>query len=195
MKKVILLITLLTLVIVSCNREESHIVVTENSGQPQGGAIVVFNTDSVANQKFEDIHLYAFDAEEKMVVHQYYLTPKEQAKDMLQIEGGTYTFVAVVNVSKDFSPTTTSATENLPDITLTQLLDALKQAANDYPDMLTGKANNTIINHQVVRMQIPLSNKIGESKPDIDPDIDIAPDTNEWEEGESVNGDISNPNN
>lgn len=191
MKKVILLITLLTLAIASCNREESHIVVTENPGQPQGGAIVVLNTDSVANQKFEDIHLYAFDAEEKMVVHQYYPTPKEQAKDMIQIEGGIYTFVAIVNVGKDFS----SATENLPDITLKQLLDYLKQAANDYPNMLTGKANNTIINHQVVRMQIPLSNKIGESKPDIDPDIDIDPDTNEWEEGESTNGDISNPNN
>lgn len=102
MKKVFILITLLALAIVSCNREEAHVVVPGESGLQDRAAIVGLNTDSVANRKFEDTHLYCFDAEQKMILHNYYPTQKELSRDMLVMKEGTYTIVAVLNVGEDF---------------------------------------------------------------------------------------------
>lgn len=58
MKKIFLVITALALLLVSCDRDDSHIVAPATSGQTQGGAVVGFNTDGVTNPKFEDTHLY-----------------------------------------------------------------------------------------------------------------------------------------
>lgn len=160
MKKIFLMITALAMMLASCDREDSHIVVPETPGQTQGGAVVGFNTDGVTNQKFGDTHLYGFDAAQKMILHKYYPTQKELSADMFTLDAGAYTFVAVLNVGQAFEPVT-RADAPLSDITLSQLLNYVKQSESEYPDMLTGMINRTITENEVVRIEIPLSDKSG----------------------------------
>mgnify|MGYP005875017133 CR=1 FL=1 len=160
MKKIFLVIAALSMMLASCDREDSHIVVPETPGQTQGGAVVGFNTDGVTNPKFEDTHLYGFDATQKMILHKHYPTQKELSADMFSLESGAYTFVAVLNVGQAFEPVT-RADAPLSDITLSQLLNYVKQSESEYPDMLTGMINRTITENEVMRIEIPLSDKSG----------------------------------
>ncbi len=160
MKKIFLVITALAMMLASCDREDSHIVVPATPGQTQGGAVVGFNTDGVTNPKFGDTHLYGFDAAQKMIVHKYYPTQKELSADMFTLDAGAYTFVAVLNVGQAFNPVT-RADAPLSDITLSQLLNYVKQSESEYPDMLTGMIARTITGNEVVRIEIPLSDKAG----------------------------------
>lgn len=160
MKKIFLMITALAMLLISCDREDSHIVVPETPGQTQGGAVVGFNTDGVTNRKFGDTHLYGFDAAQKMILHKYYPTQKELSNDMFTLDARAYTFVAVLNVGQAFEPVT-RADAPLHDITLSQLLNYVKQSESEYPDMLTGMINRTITENEVVRIEIPLSDKSG----------------------------------
>lgn len=160
MKKIFLVITALALLLVSCDREDSHIVVPPTPGQTQGGAVVGFNTDGVTNPKFEDTHLYGFDAAQKMIVHKYYPTPKELSADMFTFDAGTYTFVAVLNVGQAFNPAA-RADAPLSGITLSRLLNYVKQSESEYPDMLTGMIARTITENEVVRIEIPLADRSG----------------------------------
>lgn len=160
MKKIFLVITALTMMLASCDREDSHIVVPPTPGQTQGGAVVGFNTDGVTNPKFGDTHLYGFDAAQKMIVHKYYPTQKELSADMFTLDAGAYTFVAVLNVGQAFNPVT-RADAPLSDITLSQLLNYVKQSESEYPDMLTGMIARTITGNEVVRIEIPLADKAG----------------------------------
>lgn len=160
MKKIFLVITALTMMLASCDREDSHIVVPATPGQTQGGAVVGFNTDGVTNPKFGDTHLYGFDAAQKMIVHKYYPTQKELSADMFTLDAGAYTFVAVLNVGQAFNPVT-RADAPLSDITLSQLLNYVKQSESEYPDMLTGMIARTITGNEVVRIEIPLADKAG----------------------------------
>ena len=160
MKKIFLVITALALLLVSCDRDDSHIVAPATPGQTQGGAVVGFNTDGVTNPKFEDTHLYGFDAAQKMIVHKYYPTPKELSADMFTLDAGAYTFVAVLNVGQAFNPVT-RADAPLSDITLSRLLNYVKQSESEYPDMLTGMIARTITENEVVRIEIPLADRSG----------------------------------
>lgn len=160
MKKIFLVITALTMMLASCDREDSHIVVPATPGQTQGGAVVGFNTDGVTNPKFGDTHLYGFDAAQKIIVHKYYPTQKELSADMFTLDAGAYTFVAVLNVGQAFNPVT-RADAPLSGITLSQLLNYVKQSESEYPDMLTGMIARTITGNEVVRIEIPLSDKAG----------------------------------
>lgn len=160
MKKIFLVITALTMMLASCDREDSHIVVPATPGQTQGGAVVGFNTDGVTNPKFGDTHLYGFDAAQKMIVHKYYPTQKELSADMFTLDAGAYTFVAVLNVGQAFNPVT-RADAPLSGITLSQLLNYVKQSESEYPDMLTGMIARTITENEVVRIEIPLADKSG----------------------------------
>ena len=160
MKKIFLVITALALLLVSCDRDDSHIVAPATPGQTQGGAVVGFNTDGVTNPKFEDTHLYGFDAAQKMIVHKYYPTPKELSADMFTLDAGAYTFVAVLNVGQAFNPVT-RADAPLSDITLSRLLNYVKQSESEYPDMLTGMIACTITENEVVRIEIPLADRSG----------------------------------
>lgn len=148
------------MMLASCDREDSHIVVPATPGQTQGGAVVGFNTDGVTNPKFGDTHLYGFDAAQKMIVHKYYPTQKELSADMFTLDAGAYTFVAVLNVGQAFNPVT-RADAPLSDITLSQLLNYVKQSESEYPDMLTGMIARTITENEVMRIEIPLSDKAG----------------------------------
>lgn len=156
MKKIFLLFSLLAFAFTSCNREDSHIAVPENPDAPQGGAVVSFNTDEITNKKFEDTHLYGFDAAGKMILHNYYPTQEELSKDMFIIETGVYTFIAVLNVGEAFSPDTP-----LHNITMNHFISYVKGAEESYPDMLTGMINRSITTGQVERIEIPLKDKSG----------------------------------
>lgn len=161
MKKTLLMVTILATMLASCDREDSHIVmpeIPEIPGEEQGGAVVGFNADGVTTNKFGDTHLYGFDAAQKMILHKYYPTQKELSGELSTIASGAYTFVAVLNVGQAFEPVT-RADAPLSDITLSRLLNYVKQAAGDYPDMLTGMINRTITGNRVEHIEIPLSDK------------------------------------
>lgn len=118
------------------------------------------NTDRVSHNKFEDTHLYGFNTAQKMILHRYYPTQKELSADLFTLESGAYTFVAVLNVGQAFTPVIRTDAP-LSDITLSQLLNYVKQSESEYPDMLTGMINRTITENEVVRIEIPLSDKSG----------------------------------
>lgn len=148
---------LFSLLFVACNREESHVVVPGESGLQDGAAIIGFNTDSVTNRKFEDTHLYCFDAEQKMILHNYYSTQKELSRDMLVMKDGTYTIVAVLNVGENFFP----ITEGDKEVLLDKLLIHVKRVEEDFPNMITGMLSGTFTAREVVRMNITLFDKAG----------------------------------
>ena len=158
MRKLFLLPFVLAFALASCNREDSHIAVPSTPGQTQGGAVVGLNTDGVTKPKFGDTHLYGFDAAQKMILHKYYPTQKELSADMFTLDAGAYTFVAVLNVGQAFTPVTRADTP-LHGITLSRLLNYVKQAESEYPDMLTGMIVRTITENEVVRIEIPLADK------------------------------------
>lgn len=160
MKKIFLLLNLLAFAFTSCNRDDSHIVLPENPDTEQGGAVVGFNTDGVTNKKFEDTHLYGFDAAGKMILHNYYPTQKELSGDMFTMENGAYTFIAVLNVGEAFSPETRAGAP-LHNVTMNQFMSYVKRAEDSYPDMLTGMINRTITTGKVERIEIPLTDKSG----------------------------------
>lgn len=170
MKKILLMISMLVFALSSCNREKSHIVAPVSPDQSGGGTIVGFNTDGVTGTKFEDTHIYGFDATQKMILHKYYATQKELSNDMFTLDGGAYTFVAVLNVGEAIGQTALSQSEvkmqtkvdvPLQDLNLSQLLSHVKRMEGDYPDMLTGMINRTVITGEVVRVEIPLFDKAG----------------------------------
>lgn len=160
MKKIFLVITAMALVLASCDRGNSHIVMPETIGETQGGVVVSFNTDRVTSQKFEDTHLYGFDATQKMILHKYYPTQRELSSDLFTLESGAYTFVAVLNMGQAFEPVA-HADAPLHDVTLSELLNSVKQQESNYPDMLTGMTVHTITENKVTHIEIPLSNKAG----------------------------------
>ncbi|WP_418698098.1 DUF6562 domain-containing protein [Bacteroides sp.] len=163
MEKIFIIMTSLALLLASCNRDDSHITMPPTPdlpGENHGGAVVGLNTDRVSHDKFEDTHLYGFNTAQKMILHRYYPTQKELSADLFTLESGAYTFVAVLNVGQDFTPAT-RADAPLSDITLSQLLSYVKQSESDYPDMLTGMINRTITQNEVMRIEIPLSDKAG----------------------------------
>lgn len=163
MKKILIIMTSLVLLLASCNRDDSHIIMPPTPdlpGETQGGAVLGLNTDGVSHNKFEDTHLYGFNTAQKMILHRYYPTQKELSADLFTLESGAYTFVAVLNVGQAFEPVT-RADAPLHDVTLSQLLNYVKQSESDYPDMLTGMINRTITENEVVRIEIPLSDKAG----------------------------------
>lgn len=163
MKKIFIIMTSLALLLASCNREDSHITMPPTPdlpGETQGGAVLGLNTDGVSHNKFEDTHLYGFNTAQKMILHRYYPTQKELSADMFTLESGAYTFVAVLNVGQAFEPVT-RADAPLSDITLSQLLNYVRQSESEYPDMLTGMIVRTITENEVMRIEIPLSDKAG----------------------------------
>lgn len=162
--------TMLVFALSSCDRKDSHIVAPINPDQPGGGAIVGFNTDGVTGTKFEDTHLYGFDAAQNMIMHKYYATQQQLSSDMFTLTDGAYTFVAVLNVGEAFGAVISSQTADkvqakvdvpLQDVTLKQLLSYVKRTEADYPDMLTGMINRTVSTGEVVRIEIPLFDKAG----------------------------------
>lgn len=162
MKKLFLMTMLLMAALTACDREDSHVVVVNNPDQSQGGAIVGFNTEEVTGTKFADTHFYGFDNTGKMILHSYYATQQELASELFQLEAGAYTFVAVLNVGKDYVPTVPSrADAPLLELTLNQLMTYVKQSEPSHPDMLTGMITRTIALSEVVRLEIPLHDKAG----------------------------------
>ncbi|MDD2953681.1 MAG: hypothetical protein PHC95_11035, partial [Parabacteroides sp.] len=165
MKKILLYILLATAVcFAGCDREDSHIQLPEIDKQDKGGAVVALDVTGVDASKIQDTHIYGFDAQQKMVCHYYYPTPQELSLDMLELESGTYTFVAVLNVGKDFTPTATRATTTelpLPNVLLSEMLSYIKEVETDYPDMLTGMVSREIDLGKVAHLEIVIKDNTG----------------------------------
>ncbi len=161
MKKIFSLLSVLVFALISCDRTDSHITIPENPDGINAGVVVSFNTEGVTNKKFTDTHIYAFDASQKMTLHNYYPTQQELASDLFVLPSAAYTFVAVLNVGETFEPEASRADVPLSDMTLSQLLNYLKQSESDYPDMLTGMITRTIFENSVERIEIVLADKIG----------------------------------
>lgn len=143
----------------ACDKDahDGEIIIPEGQGVMNVG----LNMDGVSNPKFEDTHIYAFDATQKMVLHKYYTTQKELTEDVYMMTPGVYTFVAVLNVGETFGLEVSRADATLSDMTLSELLNYLKQEEDKYPDMLTGMASQTVTEAAVGSLQIPLANQAG----------------------------------
>lgn len=139
------------------NAHDGEIIIPEG----QGALNVGLNTDGVSNPKFEDTHIYAFDAAQKMALHKYYTTQKELTEDVYTMPPGAYTFVAVLNVGETFETAVSRTDAPLSDMTLSGLLNYLKQSEEKYPDMLTGMTSQTVTEAAVGSLQIPLANQAG----------------------------------
>lgn len=160
MKNIFLLFTVLAVALTSCDKNDSHIVLPEEPDTEQGGVILGFNVDNVTNKKFEDTHLYGFDASGKMILHKYYPTQKKLSSDMFQMEKGAYTFIVVLNVGEAFTPET-RADMPLHNVTMNQFMSYVKRVEESYPDMLTGMINRIITTGKVERVEITLADKSG----------------------------------
>lgn len=160
MKKIFSLITVLTILLTSCDRDGSHIALPPTTDGLKTGAIVHFNTEGVTNKKFEDTHLYGFDAEGKMVLHKYYPTQKNMSNDLFRLDKGVYTFITVLNVGEDFTPET-RAEAPLHKITMNRFMNFVKRSEAQFPDMLTGMINCTVTANEVIRIEVPLTDKSG----------------------------------
>lgn len=169
MKKIFYIIVAL-LTLAGCNRDESHIVVPGVPDPDKGGAVVELDVTHLGNVKLTDTHIYGFDPLQKLIYHAYYPTQELLSKEAFTLGTGAYTFVAVLNMGKDFTPNISDRmransdasragradSEQLPDITLNALLRHLKMIKDDYPDMLTGMIQQQVNTGEVSHITIPI---------------------------------------
>ncbi len=177
MKRVLLYVFLMAIACCAgCSRgEQAHISVPPIDNETKGGAVVALDVKGVESTKIKDTHIYGFDAQQKMICHYYYPTPQELSLDILELNSGTFTFVAVLNVGSDFTPDASRATDAaiasaastrassavlpLSDVPLSEFLSFLRQTAPTYPDMMTGMISRQINLGEVVRLEIVIQDK------------------------------------
>lgn len=102
----------------------------------EGGVVVGLQTEGGADLPTDNIHLFFFDADDRLAEHKYYDGPEEMVLDVIHLAAGSYTVVAVVNTGADFMPPSTRA--DLPSIMLSDFVEWLNTVVSDYPDLLTG---------------------------------------------------------
>lgn len=102
----------------------------------EGGVVVGLQTEGGAELPTDNIHLFFFDADDRLAEHKYYDGPEEMVLDVIHLAAGSYTVVAVVNTGADFMPPSTRA--DLPSIMLSDFVEWLNTVVSDYPDLLTG---------------------------------------------------------
>lgn len=167
MKKILYIIAALVTLVGCNNRDESHIIIPDTPNQDKGGAVIEFDVTGIENAKFTDTHIYGFDASQKLIYHKHYPTQENLAMETFSLEVGAHTFVAVLNMGKDFDPTAstnrqsneaTAKTDNkaLPELTLQTLLTYLKMVEKDYPDMLTGMIQQQINTGEITHITLVL---------------------------------------
>lgn len=109
--------------------------------------IVIELDPTVATKPVEDIHLYGFDASDKLFVHKYFTTIEELVAESLPLDNGDFIFIAILNVGADFSPPesiTSKQSEELPDLTLSDFIVWIKEVESEYPDMMSGMVEEGI---------------------------------------------------
>lgn len=117
------------------NAHEGELILPEG----HGGVVVGLQTEGGVELPTDDIHLFLFDADDRLAEYRYYDEPEKMALDVIRLPAGSYTVVAVLNTGADFTPPS-STRADLPSITLADFADWLNTVAGDYPDMLTGIA-------------------------------------------------------
>lgn len=166
MKRIFYIIAAL-LVLAGCNRGQSHIVVPGVPEPDKGGAVVELDVAHLGDVKLTDTHIYGFDHLQKLIYHAYYPTQELLSKEAFSLGAGSYTFVAVLNMGKDFMPNISDRMrsnsdagkadgEQLPEITLGALLRHLKIIKDDYPDMLTGMIQQQVNPGELSHLTIPI---------------------------------------
>ena len=110
--------------IISCELLEEDVnLYTGNNGKGS----ILFKLDRTNTSKpIENIHIYAFDSLDNITIHKYHTS---LASLVLLAEHGTYTFVIVANMGKDFTQ---------PHLTFDDFAKWLRSQEYNYPYMCTG---------------------------------------------------------
>lgn len=125
--------------------------------ESNGGVVVGLQTESGADLLTDNIHLFFFNANDRLAEHRYYDEPEKMALDVIPLPAGSYTVVAVLNTGADFMPP--SARASLPSVTLSDFVEWLNAVAADYPDLLTGAITVETQSGEIGRIVITL--KVG----------------------------------
>lgn len=113
----------------------------ETEGLPvdASGILVELNTNDVADKPLRNVHLYFFDATNKLIRQEYYGQMENLALERLLLDEGYYTIFAVLNTLPELTlPSKTPGTEEIPDITLAEFKAWVHTLPEHYPDLLTG---------------------------------------------------------
>ena len=150
--KTALYILLAAVLLTACDRK------AHNDGfcfpEGEGGLITGLITDE-SGVKVENAHLLVFDADDKLVSHEYFDDVRKVALHVKSLLQGRYTVLAVLNMPEDMLDLYT-ARSTLPDITLPGFIEWLKDNAPDYPDLLSGTAYADITEGEITRITITL---------------------------------------
>ncbi len=150
--KTALYILLAAVLLTACDRK------AHNDGfcfpEGEGGLITGLITDE-SGVKVENAHLLVFDADDKLVSHEYFDDVRKVALHVKSLPQGRYTVLALLNVPEDILGSYT-ARSTLPDITLPDFIEWLKENASDYPDLLSGTAYADIKEGEITCITINL---------------------------------------
>lgn len=126
-----------------------------NCGIEESVGIALVLDMTAVTKPIEDVHIYAFDASDRMDLHNYYASEAELNSDILYIDHGDYAVIAVLNVGKDFSPMQESrASAVLHDIMLADFIAWLKKVEPLYPNMMVGMNRGVTTDHGTLRIII-----------------------------------------
>ena len=140
--KILYFIFCLLTVLSGCDKTPHE---TEGLPSDASGIIVELNTDDVADKPLRDVHLYFFDATDKLIRQEYYEQMENLALERLLLDAGYYTIFAVLNTSPELAlPSKTPDTGKVPDITLAEFKAWVHTLPEQYPDLLTGMVRREI---------------------------------------------------
>lgn len=142
-------ISLSLLTLAGCDKTPHEM---ENLPEDGAGITVGVNTDAVADKSLRDVHLFFFDASDKLARHDYYDKMENLALDRILLEEGFYTIFAILNTEPGLMPTTSSAqaamaqsrADKLPKISLTEFKIWAYKLPDKYPDLLTGMVRREV---------------------------------------------------
>lgn len=143
------LISLSLLTLAGCDKTPHEM---QNLPENGAGITVGVNTDAVIGKPLNDVHLFFFDASDKLARHDYYSKMENLALDRILLEEGFYTIFAILNTEPGLMPETSSTpkavsqsrADILPNITLTEFKIWAYQLPEKYPDLLTGMVRREV---------------------------------------------------
>lgn len=143
------LISLSLFTLAGCDKTPHEI---ENLPEDGAGITVGVNTDAVVNKPLRDVHLFFFDASDKLARHDYYNKMENLALDRILLKEGFYTVFAILNTEPGLMPAISSAkkaalqsrADILPEITLTEFKIWAYKLPEKYPDLLTGMVRREV---------------------------------------------------
>lgn len=151
----------MSLLTASCEKVDDRLTTPEEEVKPgeetDGKLGIEIKNESGKTADTEDIHLFVFDKDDQLVVHNYYANAQELAKSYETLSASQYTLLLVMNVGKDFTPPSTRA--EVPAISLGEFLEWLTGKKTENPDLLTGVLQVTVENGKVEQVSIVLKDE------------------------------------